>query len=271
MPFSEAADEEPLKLVNPDSSQQEFFALPDMQGNRMSAIRLVLKEVLKGVAAIGGYMVNEGDITREIDADRFRVAPAVMRLTRVPPVRWIVPAELLIVVLRVAVANFGIVLGAPNVTLNPKGLLPKLVDQACKGPKQTLFHACSQRAKALRVGVIFLKDGRQTLIPLAQCLLFRIRNITEVGFRHQWHGVRRRQSIQQHLGVFRDDSIQLVREIGPQGGIAGKKRLDRDGGAVAVALAVVPRDDVLAASAMFEEFPKIVLHGTSHRPAEWVV
>ena len=222
MPLSEAADEQPLKLVNPDGSQQECFALPDMLSNRMPALRLVFKEVLEREALIGRYIVDIRDVTRGIDANRFRVAPAVMRLTRVPARRRFVPAEHLIVVLCVAVANFGIVLGAPDVTLNPKVLLPKLVDQTSKCPKQTLFHAGSQRAKPLRVGLLFLKDGRQTLIPLAQRLLFRVRNIAQVGFRHHWHGVRWRQRIQQHPRIFDDDAIQLIREIGPKFGIAGK-------------------------------------------------
>jgi hypothetical protein len=46
-------------------------------------------------------------------------------------------------------------------------LLPKLVDQARKCPKQALFHGASKGAKALGVGLVFVKDGRQTHIPLA--------------------------------------------------------------------------------------------------------
>ncbi len=91
--------------------------------------------------------------------------------------RGLVPAEHQIVEICVAVANLGIITRAPNVFLDAEVLLPKLVDQARKRPKQTFFRGSSQGAKALGVGLILIKDGRQTRIPMAQRLLFCVRNI----------------------------------------------------------------------------------------------
>jgi len=144
-------------------------------------------------------------------------------------------------------------------------LLPKLVDQARKGPKQAFFHMCLHRAKALVMGLIRLTQGRQARLPLAQRLVLCVRDIPQVGFRHPGNCVRWRQRVQQHPGVFGDEAIQLVRESSPHVGIAGEKRLDRHVCAVAVHRAVAPGDDVLTAAAAPEEVLKIVLHGPSRR------
>ncbi len=228
MSFTKGAEKPALKLIDADRSHQEFFALPDMQGDGVPACGLVLGEILKGEAAISGDIFNKPDVIRRVGPEWFRVAPAVMRLTRVAACGWLVPTKHLIIVRCVAVAHFRVVLGAPDVTFDAEVLLPKLVDQSCKGPNWALFHACPQRTQALGVGLILIIVGSQSRIPLAQRLLFRVGDIAQVGLSHRWHGVRLRQRILQHPGVFCNDAVQLIREIGPQGGIAGKEGLDRD-------------------------------------------
>ena len=237
----------------------------------MPARSLMLGEILKGVTPISWDIFNIRDFIRGVVPERFRVAPAVICLTRVAACGRLVPAKYLIVVFYMAVANFGIILGASDVMLDAEVLLSKLVDQASKGPKQTLFHTGSQRAKALGMSLILIINCRQTLIPLAQRLIFHVRNIAEVGFRHPRDSIRWRQHVQDHPGIFSDDTVQLAAEIGPQIGISGKQRLYRNGRAIAVHCAVLLGDDVLTVAAMAEEFPKIMLHGTSRLPAGSVV
>ena len=177
---AELTNEWTLNLIGSNGSQQEFFALPDMQCDGVPARGLVLGEVLEGIAPVGGDIINKRDVIRYIGSDRLRIAPTVVRLTRMSTCGRLVPAEHLVVVLGMAFANLGIVLGAPDVTFDAEVLLPKLVDQAHEGPKETFFHRSQQRTKALRVGLIFLEDGRQTHIPLAQRLLLRVRNVAKV-------------------------------------------------------------------------------------------
>jgi hypothetical protein len=172
----------------------------------------------------------------------------------------LVPTKYLIIEICMAVADLGIITGAPDVSLDAEVLLPKLVDQSSKGSKQTLFHACPQRAKVLGVGLVFIKDGRQTRMPLAQGLLVRVPNIAQVAVRHPGKGVRWRQRVQQHPGVVDDDTVQLIREIGPQIGIFRKLGLYRNGCVIDVNCSVILSDDIPAATAMVEKFPKIVLH-----------
>ena len=167
----------------------------------------------------------------------------------------LVPAKHPIIILCVAVAHFRVVLGAPYVPLDPQILLPKLVDQACEGSQHAFFHGGSQGAKALRMGLVFLEDCRQARIPLAQRFLLRIRNVAKVGFCHPRHGVRGRQRIQQHPGVVSDHPVELVGEVGPQVGIAGEKRLDRNARAITENGPVLPCEHVLTAATVAEKFP----------------
>ena len=143
MAFSESAEKPTLKLIDADRSPKEFFALPNMHGDSMPASSLMLGEILKGVTPISWDIFNIRDFIRGVVPERFRVAPAVICLTRVAACGRLVPAKYLIVVFCMAVANFGIILGAPDVMLDAEVLLSKLVNQASKGPKQTLFHAGS--------------------------------------------------------------------------------------------------------------------------------
>lgn len=195
MSSAELAYKRPYGLINPNDSQQELFAFPDMQGDGMSARGLVLREILKGISSISGDIVNKSDVVRCLGADRLGIATTVVRLPRMAACGWLVPTEHLIVVLSVAVAHFRVVLGAPDITLDPQVLLPKLVDQPSEGSKQAFFHRCPQRTQTLRVGRVLLEYGCQARIPLAQRLLLRIRNVTKVGFGHPRHGIRRRQCI----------------------------------------------------------------------------
>lgn len=155
--------------------------------------------------------------------DGLSETPTVVRLSRMAARGRLVPAKYLIVVFGMAVTDFRVVLGTPDVPLDPQILLPKLVDKTREGPKQASFHSSSQRSKALWVGLVFLEDGRQASVPLAQRLFLGIRNVAQVGFGHPRHGVRGRERIQQHPAVVGDHAVQLVGEIGPQLRIAGEK------------------------------------------------
>jgi hypothetical protein len=218
VPFTKGAEQPALKLVDAHCSQQEFFALPDMQCDGVPARSLVFCEILQGVAAISGDIVNKRDFTRCVEADGFRIASTVVRLPRMAASGRLVPTKHLIVVLGMAVAHFRVVLGAPDVPLDAQVLLPKLVDQAREGPKEAFFHRFPQRAEALRVGFVFLEDGRQARFPMAQRFFLGVRNIAKVGFGHPRHGVWGRQRIQQHPGVVGDHAVKLVGEVGPQVG-----------------------------------------------------
>ena len=170
-------------LRHGDHADEESLTLADVQFDRVPTPSLMLGEVLERRAPGCGNLIQKCNGTRRgTGTDRLRVASAVMRLTRATACGRLVPAEHLIVEICVAVANLVIILRPANVTLNLKVLLPKLVDQARKRPMQTIFHACPQRAKALRVGLIFLKNGCQTCIPLAQRLFLRVGNFAQVGF-----------------------------------------------------------------------------------------
>lgn len=154
--------------------------------------------------------------------NRFRVTPAVMRLSRMPARRRLVPAEDLIVIFCVTVADLRVVSGTPDVTLYSKGLLPKLIDQSREGPQQTLFHGCSQWAETLGVGLIFFKDGRQTHIPFAQDSLLRVRNVAQVGLRHPRDRVGWCQGIQKRQCIVGDNPIQTIRKSAPKARVARK-------------------------------------------------
>jgi len=91
-----------------------------------------------------------------------------------PARRRFVPAEDLIVILCVTVANPHIVSGTPDITLYPKLLLPKLINQPREGAEQTLFHGHSQRAEMLGVRMIFFKDRGQTHIPFVKDRFLRV-------------------------------------------------------------------------------------------------
>lgn len=54
MSFTKGAEKPDLKLIDADRSHQEFFALPDMQGDGVPACGLVLGEILKGVSPHSG-------------------------------------------------------------------------------------------------------------------------------------------------------------------------------------------------------------------------
>ncbi len=56
--------------------------------------------------------------------------PEVMCLTRVTACGWLIPSKHLIIVVCVAVAHFRVILGSPDVMLDPQILLPKLINQA---------------------------------------------------------------------------------------------------------------------------------------------
>jgi len=56
------------------------------------------------------------------------IAPTVVRLPWMAACGRLVPAKHLIVVFGMAITDFRVVLGAPDVTLDPQILLPKLVD-----------------------------------------------------------------------------------------------------------------------------------------------
>ena len=124
MAFTKGAEQPALKLIDAHRSQQEFFALPDMQCDGVPARGLVLGEVLERIAPVSGDIINKRDVTRCTGADGFRMAPTVVRLTWMPARRRLVPTKHLIVVLGMAIANLGIVLGAPDVTFDAEVLLP---------------------------------------------------------------------------------------------------------------------------------------------------
>jgi len=212
-------------LRHGDHADEESLALADVQFNRLPARGLMLGEVLERIAPGPRYVIHKRDIVGGTGTDRLGIAATIVRLPRMAACGRLVPAKHLIIVFGVAAAHFRIVLGAPDVSLYAEVLLPKLIDQACEGPQQAFFHCGSQGAKALRMGLVFLEDGRQPRIPLAQRLLLRIRHVAKVVFRHPWHGVRGRQRIQQHPGVVGDHAVELVGEIGPQVRIAGKSDL----------------------------------------------
>lgn len=223
----------------------------------------MLGEVLERIALAGGDIINTCNVTRSTEADGLRVAPTVVRLPRMAACGRLVPAEHMIVVFGMAVANFLVVPGAPDVPLDPQVLLPKLVDEAREGPKQVVFHRRPQRTQALGVVLVLLEDRCQTRIPLAQRLLLRVRNVAQVGFGHPRHAVRGCQRSQQHPGVVGDHAIQSVGEISSQVGMAGKQRRDRYARTLAVNGPVLPCQHILTAAAVAEKVPQIVLHGPS--------
>ncbi len=145
-----------------------------------------------------------------------------MRLTRMTTCRRFVPTENLIVIFCVTVANLRVISGTPDVTLYPKVLLPKLIDQPREGPKQTLFHGRSQWAETLGMGLIGFKDGRQTRIPFAQDSLLRVRNIAQVCLRHPRRGIGWRQGILKCPCIVGDNLVQTIREIAPKTRVARK-------------------------------------------------
>ena len=145
-----------------------------------------------------------------------------MCLSRMPTRRRFVPAEDLIVILCVAVANLRVVSGTPDVTLYTKVLLPKLIDQSREGPQQTLLHGRSQWAETLAVELIFFKDGRQTHIPFAQDSLLRVRHIAQVCLRHPRDRVGWCQGIQKRPCIVGDNLIQTIRKSAPKTRVARK-------------------------------------------------
>ncbi len=145
-----------------------------------------------------------------------------MRLSRMPACRRFVPTEDLIVIFSVTVANLRVVSGTPDVTLYPKVLLPKLIDQSREGPEQTLFHGRSQWPETLGVGLILLKDSRQTRIPLLQDSLLRVRHIAQVCLGHPRDGVGWCQGIQKRPCIVGDNPIQTIRKIAPKTRVARK-------------------------------------------------
>jgi len=104
--------------------------------------------------------------------------------------------------------------------------------------------------------MILITDGRQSRVPLVQCLVLCVRDVAQGGSGHPWHSVRGRQGIQQLPGVVGDDTVELAREIVPQVGIDGEKRFDRNARTVTLRRAVVLWDDIRPAAAVAQEFPK---------------
>ena len=83
----------------------------------------------------------------------FCLTRAEMRLLRMPIGTGFVPAEQLIVVFCVAVADCGTVMRAPNMGLDSRDLPLRLVGQARESRKHMPFHECSQQVKAGRMGL----------------------------------------------------------------------------------------------------------------------
>jgi hypothetical protein len=101
--------------------------------------------------------------------NRLSKAPAVVRLPRMAACGWLVPSKHLIIVFGMAVAHFRVVPGAPDVTLDPQILLPKLFYQTRKGSKQAFLHRRPRRTQALREGLVFLEDGCHPEAQTAPC------------------------------------------------------------------------------------------------------
>ena len=104
--------------------------------------------------------------------------------------------------------------------------------------------------------MILITDGRQSRVPLVQCLVLCVRDVAQGGSGHPLHSVRGRQGIQQLPGVVGDDAVELAREIVPQVGIDGEKRFDRNARTVTLRRAAVLWDDIRPAAAVSQEFPK---------------
>jgi len=119
--------------------------------------------------------------------------------------------------------------------------------------------------------MILITDGRQSRVPLVQCLVLCVRDVAQGGSGHPWHSVRGRQGIQQLPGVVGDDAVELAREIVPQVGMDGEKRFDRNARTVTLRRAVVLWDDIRPAAAVAQEFPRTARHGTSRRSAGGLV
>lgn len=81
MTFAIGAEQPALKLIDADRSPQEFFALPNMQGDGMPARCLVFGQILKGISAASGHIISKYDI-RHVRPERLRVTSAVRRLPR---------------------------------------------------------------------------------------------------------------------------------------------------------------------------------------------
>jgi len=111
----------------------------------MSPPDLVFQKILSGIPISGGHVIDQVDVVLCPRHYWLCDTPAVVGLTRVTACGWLIPSKHLIIVFSVAVARFRVILGSPDVTLDPQILLPKLINQA----RETVLAALHARLSAL--------------------------------------------------------------------------------------------------------------------------